>query len=325
MSGIRSLGVVAATASLLLLDGCAARTPAQKAAEPVAKQQTAEISAEKAAAEQGPEETVTAAENDDAASAEESQAPATAAEAEEEGPDKERPADEKAEEAAAADAERAELAARYAPSSPVKSRRVDDGGWDGVHRFNTVYCMTFPDPDQALVLMERSYAEDSINLARVSYRGRMMINVVAAMLPPGQSAADDIAGQRRYLQESESLSGRPHHLKEEERIFGRVLNSRINNLAPAAEGVPYPLVHSFAADDRLRSVSVSRLFARGSNRFEIAIYKLAPEDAGPAEEAAIVTALQKLADRTLSDFEQCTATLPVAAPGGASEADGSAQ
>jgi hypothetical protein len=199
----------------------------------------------------------------------------------------------------------------YAPSSKVVSVQLHDTGWPGSHSFNDVYCLNFPEPEKAMALMERFYAHNTVHLARVSYQGNMMINVVASTLPPGRTPEAEMEELADYLQQSEKVSGRNHHINKEFGVFGTVLTTRINNLAPASQHAPYPLVHAFLPDDTLESISVSRLFVRGADRFEIALYQLAPQDAGAVQEAAMVNRLERLADDALSSFEICTALLPL--------------
>lgn len=199
----------------------------------------------------------------------------------------------------------------YAPSSEVVSLQLHDTSWSGNHSFNDVYCLKFPEPEKAMVLMERFYVHNTVHLARVSCQGNMMINVVASTLPPGRTPEAEMKELADYLQQSEKVSGRSHHITREYGVFGTVLTTRINNLAPASQQAPYPLVHAFLPDDTLESISVSRLFVRGADRFEIALYQLAPQNAGAVQEAAMVNRLQALADEALSSFEICTALLPL--------------
>lgn len=70
-------------------------------------------------------------------------------------------------------------------------------------------------------------------------------------------------------------------------------------------------VHAFLPDDTLKLISVSRLFACGPDGFEIALHQRAPQGAGAAQEIAMVSCREALADEILSSFALCTASLPL--------------
>ena|GEM_PF-4956245 len=53
----------------------------------------------------------------------------------------------------------------YVPGSGGMSQKLPDTSGLGGHSFNDVYCMEFPEPEKAMVLIERFYAHNTAYLA----------------------------------------------------------------------------------------------------------------------------------------------------------------
>src|SRR4029453_16006678 len=69
--------------------------------------------------------------------------------------------------------------------------------------------------------------------------------------------------------------------------FGPTISLRIKNVADRAQNGPFPLVRPIyrPAKEPIESLSVHRLFVRGSDRFEVAVLQMAKQPASDGTES----------------------------------------
>ena len=201
----------------------------------------------------------------------------------------------------------------YPPSSEVVRRDLSHGYWLGHHVLSGVYCVKFPEPENAVGMNEQSYKGNAINLVRVIYKGNIMINIVASTLPEGRSAGEEIEHMHELEKRSEEAYHHNYHIALIDGKFGPVIGLRIKNVAPAGRDAVFPLVRPLyqASDESIRSMSAHRLLVRGADRFEIAVYQAAPSQPDRNAEREMTDRVTKLADETLQAFEECTSHYPM--------------
>jgi len=201
----------------------------------------------------------------------------------------------------------------YPLSRPIQQLNLPPGTWSGARFFSNVYCLKFPEPQKAFETVEIYYKNNAINLFRVTYEGRLMINIVASTLPQGRTAQEEI--ERLYSLEefAETVYNHNYNITKDDGVFGPVIGIRIKNVAPAGSNAIFPLVRALykKRGQPLRSMSAHRLFVRGPDRFEIAVFQMAPTKIGGDTEKLMIEKVTELADKTLSSFERCTSMLPV--------------
>lgn len=199
----------------------------------------------------------------------------------------------------------------YQPSKGA-SEYFDPGAFDGKFQFDDVYCVTFPSAQNAFSFVERMYNRDAIHLVRVEYPGRFMANIVASTVPAGGSAAEEVARLRDGERAAERAYGTNYNITEFATQFGPTIGLRIKDVAPGGREGPFPLVRALyrAAKQPIESLSVHRLFVRGPDRFEIAVYQSAPANANDSTEAQMTERLTKFADELVASLQDCTAKMP---------------
>ena len=201
----------------------------------------------------------------------------------------------------------------YPPSSEVVRTDLSHGEWLGHHVFHDVYCVEFPEPENAVGMNEQAYKGNAINLVRVIYKDNIMINIVASTLPEGRSASEEIERLHEMEKRSEEAYQHNYNISLTQGKFGSVIGLRIKNVAPAGSDAVFPLVRPLyqTAEESIRSMSAHRLFVRGADRFEIAVFQAAPSQPDRHAEREMTHRVTKLADETLQAFEECTSLSPL--------------
>ena len=199
----------------------------------------------------------------------------------------------------------------YQPGNGA-SEHFDPGTFDGKFKFSDVYCVTFPSAQNAFSFVEQWYNADAIHLVRVEYPGRFMANIVVSTVPAGRSAAEEVARLRDGERAAERAYGTNYNITDFATQFGPTIGLRIKDVAPGGREGPFPLVRALyrAAKQPIESLSVHRLFVRGPDRFEIAVYQTAPANANDSTEAQMTERLTKFADELVASLQECTAKMP---------------
>tara|TARA_R110000782_G_scaffold191602_2_gene281417 strand:- start:6520 stop:7236 length:717 start_codon:yes stop_codon:yes gene_type:complete len=205
------------------------------------------------------------------------------------------------------------VAQQYSPSSDVIQKSWSDGTWKGKHKFSNVYCLSFPNPEVAINLTKQLFNNNAIHMTRVTYPNRMMINIVASTRPAHITPSEEykkIYNLERYAEETYQHD---YNIVQTEGAFGPVIGLQIKDVAPAGKDDPYPLVRPIykPAKKPIESMSIHKLFVRGPDRFEIAIYQSAPENAVDSTEKIMTDSLIEISRQTLKSFEECTFKLPI--------------
>lgn len=179
--------------------------------------------------------------------------------------------------------------AQHEFAQPVFSQDADftRGEWGGTYNcLFGQYSAQFPHPEAAARLHISGYKEGAVILTRVDYGMGVMANIVMSSLPEGRLPGAEMNRQLDLALAHEEALGRSMNI--EPRMtphFGHLLCMTIKDVvASPAEG-PYPLVMAFhESAGPARTVSVHRVFARGSNRFEIAVFQQLPHHMAPSVE-----------------------------------------
>jgi hypothetical protein len=190
------------------------------------------------------------------------------------------------------------------------------GSWSGKHALPEAYCLTFPAADTAIELDHGFYNRGGVYLTQVLYPGKVGAFIVASIIPKGRSADDEVARLLALEKSAEAVFGINYNIRQGETAFGPTVNLMIKDVAPRGRTAPFPLIRAMIrpAKAPIESLSVHRLFAHGSNRFEIATLQFAPDGANEGTEAAMTERLTGLADRIVQSLQECTGAMPVRVP-----------
>jgi hypothetical protein len=194
--------------------------------------------------------------------------------------------------------------------------RWSPGSWNGKHALPSAYCVDFPAADTAIELGHGFYNRGGIYLTQVLYPGKAGAFIVASTIPKGRSANEEVSRLLAMEKNAEAVFGINYNIVQSETAFGPTVNLMVKDVAPRGRTAPFPLIRAMLrpAKAPIESLSVHRLFARGSNRFEVATLQLAPEGANEGTEAAMTERLTALADRIVQSLQECTAAMPVRVP-----------
>jgi hypothetical protein len=115
------------------------------------------------------------------------------------------------------------------------------------------------------------------------------------------------------------LKGTPaiYEVSELTTSFGPTIGLRMNNVkSDTPDTGPFPLVRKLVlpSNGALMSMSVHRIFARGSDRFEVAAIQLAPQQQTSSTEEEIRTRLSAIVDALTVSLQDCTGAMPMRAP-----------
>jgi hypothetical protein len=206
------------------------------------------------------------------------------------------------------------VSAQQFKAGPGSAVTFQPGSWDGKYRWTNVYCVTLPNSATARSVEERLLNNDRIHLLRVEYPSKLMANIAISTIPSGRNADEEVrrlADVERYAENAYKTS---YNITEFSTKFGRTLGLRIKDVAPAGSQGPFPLVRPLLRPSTsIQSLSVHRLFARGPDRFEVAVYQFAPETTTGATELEMTVSLTRLADEVVESLQSCTAQMPIRA------------
>ena len=203
------------------------------------------------------------------------------------------------------------LGQQYNASSDVYRSSWATGSWKGEHTFSKVYCLTFPQPERALEKIELFYNKNAIHLTRVTYTGKLMANVVVSSMPQGRTIDAEIAKLIDVERRIEKAYKHDFNISQVASQFGPIIQSRIKDVAPAGKQAPFPLVRPIfkPAKPPIESMSIHRLFVLPPNRFEVAVFQSAPDNADANTEAEMEHRLAQLADKIVSSVNRCSKQL----------------
>lgn len=204
----------------------------------------------------------------------------------------------------------AESEPEFKQSSKVMTTSFPTGDWNGKHQFQKVYCTTFPTPEKAQELQSVMFNQNAINLSSVDYDGFIRAVIVVSTMPD-RTIREEISRLSNNERNFAAESGLDTHMIETLTLFGPTIGLRINNLAPGTPNGPFPLVRATynTTDVAIKSMSVHRLFARGRNRFEVALLQYVPDGANPEKQKIMEKQLTILADDLTNSLQECTLKL----------------
>jgi hypothetical protein len=199
-------------------------------------------------------------------------------------------------------------------AGPGSAVSFQPGLWAGKYRWTNVYCLTFPNSTDARSVEERLFNNDRVHLVRVEYPSKLMANVVISTIPSGRKADEEMRRLAEIEKSAERAYKTTYNITESVTKFGSTLGLRIRDVAPAGRQGPFPLVRPLLPPkDAIQSLSVHRLFARGPDRFEIAVHQFAPDAPVDSAETEMTARLTNLADEIVESLQNCTAEMPIRA------------
>ena len=184
--------------------------------------------------------------------------------------------------------------------------------WDGQHHFGNVFCLTFPHSTDAKAIAEAMYNNNTAYFSRASYGDTTALYVVTSTVPAGRSVEVEIANLES--QNQKGVDTYPANFKQTQvrGLLGPSLTLTIRNSTEGAKEAPFPFLRSVTnrPDGQLRSLSIHRLFVRGSDRIEVAGLRYFNAPIGSESEAGAISALSALVEETADSLQSCTAKLP---------------
>ena len=200
----------------------------------------------------------------------------------------------------------------YTPSSKSMQQNFPNNSWDGSHKFYNVYCLDFPNSKEATGFDQRFYNNNGIHLSQALYPNYLSIYVAASTIPKGRDVKTEVARLHEIEKYGEKAYQHEYNISLSEGAFSEVISLRIKDVAPKGKNGPFPLVRPILnpTEKPIQSLSVHRIFARGPDRFEIAIIQAAPKGADKSTEQVMTESLESLMSTTLESFENCTSKLP---------------
>ncbi|WP_050476948.1 hypothetical protein [Herbaspirillum rhizosphaerae] len=206
------------------------------------------------------------------------------------------------------------LAQQYTLSGKTYEMTWPNGGWDGKYAFPGVFCVAFPTPDRAKRMVTGMFNRNAIHLVRTIYDQQIMAAIAVSVVPEGRDAEAEITKLADMYRQGESASGRSFGVERLTTGFGPTLGLKMKDIAPESRNGPFPLnIGAFynPAKQPIESLSVHRVFVRGPDRIEVAVFQMAPQPAVAETEAEMTRRLTDLADKLVTSLQSCTSTMPV--------------
>jgi hypothetical protein len=195
------------------------------------------------------------------------------------------------------------------------------GTWNGAVGFPGVFCATLPAADKAESMTQAMFNNNGIYLARIEYPESLTLATIAtSTVPPRKTPEEEmelLLALNRRNQSAITDAGARYDVTELRTEFGATIGLTLTNVSQGnKESGPFPLSRKFSIpkDGALRSMSVHRLFVRGSDRFEIAVLQLSSGSIPNASEADMESRLTSMADALVRSLQACTAQLPIRIP-----------
>lgn len=184
--------------------------------------------------------------------------------------------------------------------------------WDGEHRFGNVFCLTFPRSLDAHALAYAMYNNNTLYFSRVGYKDLTALYVVTSTVPAGRSVEVEIGNLA--AQNQRSVDAYPAYFKQTQTtgLLGPSLTLTVRNSLEGAKEALFPFARSIASrpDGQLASLSVHRLFVRGSDRIEVAGLRYFKAPIAQDREAEAVSEMSALVEAAADSLQSCTAKLP---------------
>lgn len=204
----------------------------------------------------------------------------------------------------------------YKLSSKFYEVKFDSGKpwWKGEHHFLKVFCMQFPDPEQAISLRYGLYNNNAIFFSDVYYRmssGQLALFVVTSTMPDGRTDAQEIEAQ--ISQRQAFALSQPVHVRFSQHAgpLGVSIQYSIRNTYAEGKDGPFPLDVAMNSHPEapLRSLSVHRLFVSGGHRIEVSGLQYLGAPVLKQDEDAAIAALASKVEAAAASMEQCTAQM----------------
>ncbi|WP_374334509.1 hypothetical protein [Leeia sp.] len=188
--------------------------------------------------------------------------------------------------------------------------------WDGTHRFENVFCLSFPRSQEAQGLAYALYNSNTLYFSRVAYPDLTALYVVTSTVPAGRTTEAEI--DNLAAQNQRSVEAYPSYFKQTRTtgVLGPSLTLTVRNAREGGKEAPFPFVRSVAnrPDGQLASLSVHRLFVHGQDRIEVAGLRYFQAPISADREAEAVSGLAALVEAAADSLQSCTAKLPPRAP-----------
>lgn len=191
-----------------------------------------------------------------------------------------------------------------------------DGSWDGSMGFPKVYCAKAPMPEKAQTFGQAMFNGNAIYVGKILYPDNVLLAIVFSSMPAGRSAQDEFEKQlarSKATQELAKAAAQVYEVSELSTKFGATVGLRINNVESDTPSTgPFPLAKNIIAskDGALLSMSVHRLFARGSDRFEVAAMQMLPRATAIAvSEKDVLERLNGIVESLTESLQSCTQSL----------------
>lgn len=194
------------------------------------------------------------------------------------------------------------------------------GAWNGSLWFPNVYCATSPFPERAERLTMAMFNSNTTYVARIEYPDKLLLAVAFSSIPSSRSAEEDIAkalARHRDTQDRAKASSVMYEVSELTTSFGPTVGLRVNNIESDTQATgPFPLASRLVISPSgdLLSMSVHRLFARGSTRFEVAAIQPTFPPTSDSTEQEMRDRLTKMVEALTQSLQLCTGKLPIVAP-----------
>jgi len=184
--------------------------------------------------------------------------------------------------------------------------------WNGLHAFQDVYCLRFPDAEDVSNTVEGLLANDGISYFRVTYeQTQMKAYVVTSTLPKGRSEDEEFLRLVRSEQDDadrvNASVGRERYFVTAKRgALHPVVVVRIAGIAEYDRNGRFPVARPLLANDVTPFPhSTHRFFARNGNRIEVAVLGEAAQPDAPGAMTELDRKLDALADRITESIQRC--------------------
>lgn len=192
-----------------------------------------------------------------------------------------------------------------------------NGGWDGFLGFPGVYCARAPAPGDAKILTQAMFNGGAVYVGKIAYPNKILLAVVFSSIPAGRTAEEDVAklfASNKDNQAHAHAVKATYEVEERPSKLGTMIALRINNIeSDTPETGPFPLVKKLLVtkDGGPLTMSVHRLFARRSDRFEVAAMQVIPlESRNETGEHETLERLNAMVDSLTESLQTCTQALP---------------
>jgi hypothetical protein len=188
--------------------------------------------------------------------------------------------------------------------------------WNGEHAFNPVLCLTFPSVAEVSNLAQAMYNNNSLYFSRATYPDLTALYVVASTVPAGRPVEVELAHLAASNQRAIDQHPKNFSQSKTEGAWGPSLSLTVRNALEGSKESPFPFVRNIdaRAGAPLASVSVHRLFVRGSDRLELAGLRYFKAPVSADGEAAAIAELAALVEQAADSLQACTHKLPLRVP-----------